>query len=299
MGRFWAYALLLVLFFAAARPVAAVGMDYYGIESVILEDNTIQSKITMIFDGRISSLEYPLKGEVRNFRVESGTDMSDCMIDTGGSRMLCTFVPKGPGNQTQIVLNMTETGQLTQKGDEYEFRTNYPISYNVKRLFRTVYLPETSSLRSGTNESYSPKYGKTLSDGRHIIIMWEKENVAEGDDLYFSVSYKMPMPPSYAYNLFIMAIIAIVIIAALGMFYFKTTRKVSIQTIIPVLKGDEKRIVDILMANNGSAKQKLLVRETDFSKAKVSRIMSSLKERGVVDIEHMGRTNKVTLKFKK
>ena len=45
--------------------------------------------------------------------------------------------------------------------------------------------------------------------------------------------------------------------------------------------------------------QKVLVRETDFSKAKVSRLVKSLSERGVLEVEPMGRTNKIKLKIEK
>ena len=41
------------------------------------------------------------------------------------------------------------------------------------------------------------------------------------------------------------------------------------------------------------------MRETDFSKAKVSRLVKNLKERGVVDIEPVsGRENRIILKIK-
>jgi DNA-binding Lrp family transcriptional regulator len=67
-----------------------------------------------------------------------------------------------------------------------------------------------------------------------------------------------------------------------------------------VLNKDEKRIVDILSRHGGKSGQKVLVRESDFSKAKVSRLVKNLKERGVVDIEPIsGRENRIILKFDK
>ncbi len=68
---------------------------------------------------------------------------------------------------------------------------------------------------------------------------------------------------------------------------------------MPLLKGDEKVLVDILNKHNGSVNQRVIVRESDFSKAKVSRLVAGLKERGIVDVEILGRTNKVTLKLKR
>ena len=65
-----------------------------------------------------------------------------------------------------------------------------------------------------------------------------------------------------------------------------------------VLNKDENAIVSILKRHDGKAGQKVIVRESDFSKAKVSRLVSNLKERGVVDTEPIsGRENKVILKI--
>jgi len=66
-----------------------------------------------------------------------------------------------------------------------------------------------------------------------------------------------------------------------------------------LLNKDEKRMVDIIARQGGDARQRVLVKESDFSKAKVSRLVKNLKERGVVDTEPIsGRENKVILKIK-
>ena len=63
---------------------------------------------------------------------------------------------------------------------------------------------------------------------------------------------------------------------------------------------DEKKVVDVLKAHNGSVGQKIIVRETGFSKAKVSRLVNSLKERNVIIVEPIsGRENRIVLKTTK
>ena len=57
-------------------------------------------------------------------------------------------------------------------------------------------------------------------------------------------------------------------------------------------------IIDILNKYSGKIGQKVIVRESDFSKAKVSRLVKSLKGRGVLDTEAIsGRENRIMLKM--
>jgi uncharacterized membrane protein len=55
-------------------------------------------------------------------------------------------------------------------------------------------------------------------------------------------------------------------------------------------------IVDIIKKENKEeVDQRRIVGESGFSKAKVSRIIQSLEERGVVESERIGRKNKIRL----
>jgi uncharacterized membrane protein len=51
-----------------------------------------------------------------------------------------------------------------------------------------------------------------------------------------------------------------------------------------------------VLREKGTVDQRQIVRETDFSKAKVSRIISNLVERGVLEKEVKGRKNLIRLK---
>ena len=72
----------------------------------------------------------------------------------------------------------------------------------------------------------------------------------------------------------------------------------TIRVVTSVLREDERKIVGILESHEGKVIQKVIVRETDFSKAKVSRLVKNLKERGIIDVEPIGRTTKITLKIR-
>jgi len=80
---------------------------------------------------------------------------------------------------------------------------------------------------------------------------------------------------------------------ALGFyFYRKTLRKVS----YAILTDDEEKVIKAITANGGEIGQDRLPEETDFSRPKVSRIVSELKERGIISKEPYKRTHRLKLK---
>lgn len=60
-------------------------------------------------------------------------------------------------------------------------------------------------------------------------------------------------------------------------------------------KPEEKRVLEVLAAHEGTYLQKLVVKEAGLSKLKTHRIVSRLAERGVVRVERSGNTNQVSL----
>jgi hypothetical protein len=62
------------------------------------------------------------------------------------------------------------------------------------------------------------------------------------------------------------------------------------------LKEDERIVVNVLKMKHDSCSQATLRVITDFSKARLSRILTELEERGVVYKEPQGRKNIITLK---
>ena len=62
------------------------------------------------------------------------------------------------------------------------------------------------------------------------------------------------------------------------------------------LDGDEKKIYDILKQNNGSLYQSDLIRETQFSKVKITRILDKMASKELIGRERRGMTNIVVLK---
>ncbi|MEE9323132.1 MAG: hypothetical protein V3U72_01170 [Candidatus Aenigmarchaeota archaeon] len=292
--------LFLLAFNCSFWPVQALNLDYYGIESRIQSDTNVLNVVSFIFNSSIQNLDYKLKYRIFNVKVESEYAPVECETHvTDTSLISCSFVNFENYDSAKIKIQFHTRDILKEVDENYDFSHFIPIEGEVDRFFNIIYLPETAILVTDVpNESFSPGGGITLSDGKHIMIYWDKENLKKGDDVYFSVTYKMPV--GGVYDIGIMVAIALVIIVSLGAVYMRTTHKQrSMKVIMPLLRGDEKVVVDILNQHKGSINQRVIVRESDFSKAKVSRLIAGLKERGIVNVEVLGRTNKVTLNVKR
>ncbi|MCX9012447.1 MAG: MarR family transcriptional regulator [Candidatus Methanoperedens sp.] len=68
-----------------------------------------------------------------------------------------------------------------------------------------------------------------------------------------------------------------------------------IDAVLTALEGDEKKLVKEIADHGGEMLQNELVLSLNFSKAKVSRILSDLEKRGLVVKKHHGLTNKIAL----
>jgi uncharacterized membrane protein len=126
------------------------------------------------------------------------------------------------------------------------------------------------------------------------MVHWERLDLNSDDSLQFSVMYTMPTVLS-SFLIVILTVIVIIVMVSLVV-YIKSGRKPE-EIVSSVLNKDEKILIDLLNKYGGNVVQKTLVRETDFSKAKVSRLVKGLRERGVIKIEPVsGRENRVILK---
>ncbi len=286
-------------FFVSVGYVDALGLEYYGIEDSINEDLSVYNEITLKFDTPINHLDYQLGFRAYNLTATSDFDSVDCeIIDKGRtSDISCDFIGMTK-EKNMLKLSFSTKDSVKKVDGKYQFSINYGISIPVKRMFALIRLPENGILaEEPANASYLPEDGGILTDGKHIMVYWERLDLNPDEGLQFSVMYNMPVVLS-SFLIVILTFIVIIVMVGLVVYIKRGTRKPE-EIVSSVLNKDEKTIVDLLNRHGGNAVQKILVRETDFSKAKVSRLVKNLKERGVIEIEPVsGRENRVILKIK-
>ena len=72
--------------------------------------------------------------------------------------------------------------------------------------------------------------------------------------------------------------------------------KVQMNRVLKILPLNEKKIVELLLGNNGSLEQNKLVALSGINKVKMSRVLSELEGRDVVSRTNLGNTKLIILK---
>ena len=301
------FGLMLSLAFVSVLSggVQAVGLKYYGIEDNIKSDMLVDHTVKLEFDRPINNLEYRLDFNIESLKTENNFGISSCNSKTTnvGSVISCSF--QGMTDEKSFVtLYFRSRSGITKTDENYTYAANYGISLPVQTLFAIVRLPENGILsQQVANKSYSPADGKTLTDGRIIMVYWERQNVTAEDDFGVSVSFTLPSFTDPFFNFLVVGLVFIVLVSLFGVgVYFRRTyiSDSGGEALKSVLNRNEKTVVEILNRHGGSAIQKVIVRDSDFSKAKVSRLVKSLQERGIVQIEPVsGRENRIILRLEK
>jgi uncharacterized membrane protein len=292
--------MFLVLFVCFSSLINALEVEYYGIEARASKNMSLETSVTFLVDCEQKSFEYQPFSSISSFDYNIKNGFGECVTEE--KLIKCRYLCEE--NKTSINMEIKFASlQSIKKTNEsrYELLISQPRNYDIQRMFVILYLPETATLVSDIPaESFSPNDGSTLTDGKHIMVYWERENVTQSEAINFSINYNLPSTPRDPVQdiaVITLTIVIVMIMIGIGI-YMRRPKDDRVKLIMPVLKQDEKTIIDILTKYNGETFQRTLVRESDFSKARVSRLVASLKERGVLDIEPLGRTNKIKLKMK-
>lgn len=275
--------------------VLAQELDYLGVEATIQEDLSVKNKVIIQFTSPVNHFNYELNFPVYNLQTASDFEFSDCLLNNkqDSATISCDLIGMSSSKNT-LTLEFDTRNQIKRMDEDYQLTMDYSLNNDVQESFILIRLPENGVL-SMKNETYFPGNGKTLTDGRRIMVYWQNEETDQ-NHLQFSVIYNTPNVGGPFYSLLMASLTFIVIIVMIVLAVYMKRGRRSVDIVKSVLNRDEKTLVDILTKHKGKAGQKVLVRESDFSKAKVSRLVNSLKKRRVVDTEPIsGRENRVML----
>ena len=262
----------------------------YSVNVEIFNNNTALYKIDAIYvnnpNQEVSfTLENPL-----DIRVDS---RADCRIvkNVLDTQVVCSM---GASSKTDISISYISEESVKKRDGYFLYTDSFKLDEDVKTLSVLVKLPEATGLSEPIDSSYSPSDALIGSDGRRLVINWLKNDLKEGEMFDVSIAFENTgniIPSAFPIEYVIVAII--VSFSALGVFYQFYLRNRGVKVIIPVLKSDEKMIFNTIMKHGSGVNQKIIVRDSGYSKAKVSKVLNSLKERGLVKLERIGRSNKV------
>lgn len=180
--------------------------------------------------------------------------------------------------------------------DSERFLTSFKMPFDSKSVRVRVILPEGIVLAKDLENSAFPYPTNVGSDGKRIFLEWVKNDVREGEDFSFFVLYKTGLRISYLGYIISAVIVAVVV------FWFVLARKRKKKVkkkkhkFTDHLKEEEEQIISILKRKGGECEQGTLVVVSDFSKAKMSRILKELEERKIIKKISKGKKNIVVLR---
>ncbi len=313
MKRFIPIVSVLTVFLALISTNAnATAIQFYEITTEILENGNTINQVKITFDVPAPNrIDYPIISDVTNFGWAANFNTSCILNKQGGSSAISCGLENVTKTQRSLAFNYTTLGFVKQLDKtRWIYRFDYQSSVPVTTLAITVKLPEGKGLINRENSQiavgllpYAPADGETRTDGRRILIDWARNNFTAGDLLSISVVYENVQNIAFS-DLFPFFLVLIVILISISVYLYGKKNKIIIRTeenldsVLPILTSEERKVIDCLLNNNGEKMQRKIVFETNFSKAKVSRLINDLKGRGIIGVEELGRTNRVFLKKK-
>lgn len=184
---------------------------------------------------------------------------------------------------------------IEEKNSKFLFNNDLSFDKRIKTLSFTLYLPERMVLAEDKGFIF-PENVEIKSDGRRIFLVWRLNNIESQKRLKFSLIYEEIKQQTFPF--FYVLIFSLASISSASLIIFKYLKKRSEKMILSLLDEFEKKVLHNIMEAGGSIKQKQIVESTGISKAKVSKIIKNLLERGLIEVERIGRTNKIKLKKK-
>ena len=268
--------LLVVLLLVV--PMAAAEIAQFDAEFTVNEDDSVHHLGRFVFNSPVSgTINYTLPS-VRDIIVTDGIQPLRFTATAVSEGYVLNIFPDSP--TSQIIIEYAADGVIFHLDSIDHFFTELNFE-NPVNLSASLKLPVGYTLY---DNSFKPSDAQIRSDGKRIELYWEKNSV---DSILFSVKF---VPPHQDFSLWIMTIAILAGSTLFIYFYFHDRRK---EDMLFGFRHDEKIAINYIQEKK-IALQRDLEEQFKFSRAKATRIVSKLVEKGLVRKQRYGRTNKLT-----
>jgi predicted transcriptional regulator len=276
----------------------AQSIGVYGIDITLDKNGRSSVKLTMTFFEQAKELKLTIFGKVENLNATSNVGSVSCVPKiTEASLITCSLDLTSEGGMVEIYF---ETNDFVKKlEDKFYFDGDFSLNKNISQVSSFLRLPEGMVLARETEAIFPKATIAATPEGRKIVVNWNLNNVSSEQPLRFKVLYEPVQPFSSPYlRLRYIILVGVIIVAATTLFVIRHLRKPE-EVVLSVLDEFERKVMNVIVASGGKVNQKRVVHETNLSKAKVSRVVKSLVNRGLIEVERVGRTNKLKMVRKK
>jgi len=209
-----------------------------------------------------------------------------------------------------VVKETLDGNQISNQVSDDILETGASGYYLIKKLvFNQSYSNVEIKLNLDTGfilekDGVFPVEYEIQSDGQVISVVWKLNNVESGYVFPMFVKLEDKNPD---YNMLLLSLIIVLFGAITYLFLKKKNAKRVVKKVgktkkkynenLDYLLDTEKKVVELLKnADRHELWQKQIQNSTNFSKAKVSRLIRNLESRGLIVKIPFGNTNKVRLK---
>jgi len=232
--------------------------------------------------------------------------------DTVEQPLVCQWTAADAGEPTAVTLTQSEwpeniSGEETLAVEIYPGRDTGDEPIEEHR--QAVHIIEKDGDLAGNGLSNE----REIELGTHPALAdTDGDGLTDGVEVMLGTDPRDPMTPYRiavvgigslsvaAFGLLLVASRLVVVLQTLGLASRRTDDETDdattpTQTLEPPVR-DEKRVTQLLSAHEGRLKQSQIVEATDWSKSKVSRLLSSMEDDGEITRIRLGRENLVCLR---
>jgi DNA-binding transcriptional ArsR family regulator len=260
--------------------------------SVDLEDERVTATLD-IEELTSSSFNYITNHPVREMEVEINDRPVECDFEdmTLGGEIRC---PTDLRENFTVTMNYRTSGLKRSVNGVNIFRYSQSIYRPIEEYNFRVSLPEGTGIIDQENVStpvIEPSGGDVGSEGRRIHVEWT-DQPSLGDTMSYQVTYEQLSPD---YSNVVIGITVLVLAVGLYRFYLRQKSRSKSRDIMDSLTEDEREVFEILIEEEDML-QKDIVDASEYSKAKISGVISSLEDEGLIIKEKEGRSNRIYVK---
>jgi uncharacterized membrane protein len=271
-------------------------------EDVIIDlaDNSVHAEVKV--DKLTSSdFTYISTAKVLGMNATVDGESVECQVSdlTLGSEIQC---PTQVRENFTVTLDYGAGKMISEENGVNIFRYRHPVYRPTESYHLEVVLPRGAALVDQKNTSQqviSPGNYETGSNGRRIFVSWDRQPRL-GETVSFFVLYEslVDQPDGEEGTGFLVEILAVLAAALVLAAMIVRHKRRDLSDEYDELSDDQKKVIELLEENEGEYLQKDLVQELDYSKAKVSGIVSELVDKGIVKKTKEGRSNKLSISRK-
>ncbi len=313
IAKFSIFYLLLLLYSVNAIE----DLNIYSVNAlyVIYQNNSVHEVVNYSFSSAINtSILVPVNKNISNLFISDGKNELNYSIMENEMNSIINI--SNNGSITKLFIRSVSLNDIFQKDSTSLFITDFNFNKPVSKLDVKIILPEGFAIYK---DEYSPKDATILTDGKNIGLSWSKANILKS--ISFSVRFNKPTTEIIENNssdnrddkdsffeisekrldylmkivvplLFGIPFIIIISIIIGSVIIIKRLRIKAKEHLLKGFMEDEQKTI-LYLQKNKEAWQNKLRHEFKFSRAKTTRIIKKLEDKGLVKKEVYGKTNKI------